>query len=291
MQVNGVFQYAQIVRPVENDFTLEAWIQMNSNSLLAIPPGPDFWEGNGLIYDDIARDDNDYGLSILDNRLTFGIGLPDTTLQGTSVLALHQWVHVAATRLRTGTGSQLRVYVNGNLDGTLQATNGNPLNAQSLFTIGGNTVDGRYFDGLMDEVRIWNVARTQAEIASTMNQRLSGSEPGLVAYYRFDEPGAPTAVDSSPSHFDAQLVGVGWLPSEAPICQGPPDAAPPDSGIDAPDALQDALPTIDAPDTSGDELPVIDAADVGASEGNLSEAAEAASPEEGPDGASEAGND
>jgi hypothetical protein len=39
----------------------------------------------------------------------------------------------------------------------------------------------------MDEVRIWNVARTQSEIQSNMNTELTGTESGLVAYYPFNQ--------------------------------------------------------------------------------------------------------
>ncbi len=44
-----------------------------------------------------------------------------------------------------------------------------------------------FADVTVDEVRIWNVARTPAEIQSTMNTALTGSEPGLLLYYDFDE--------------------------------------------------------------------------------------------------------
>ncbi|MFQ6041137.1 MAG: carboxypeptidase regulatory-like domain-containing protein [Candidatus Poribacteria bacterium] len=42
------------------------------------------------------------------------------------------------------------------------------------------------FHGLIDDLRIWNVARTQEEIQATMYTELQGDEPGLVAYYRFN---------------------------------------------------------------------------------------------------------
>jgi hypothetical protein len=49
-----------------------------------------------------------------------------------------------------------------------------------------NSPRGVYLKGALDEVRIWNVARTQAQIQSSMNQHLTGSEPGLVGYWQFD---------------------------------------------------------------------------------------------------------
>lgn len=45
----------------------------------------------------------------------------------------------------------------------------------------------RRFDGFIDDVRVWNVARTDAQIATFMNCRLTGSETGLVAYWPFDD--------------------------------------------------------------------------------------------------------
>ena len=41
-------------------------------------------------------------------------------------------------------------------------------------------------DGNLDEVRIWNTVRTQAEIQANMNTELTGSEINLVAYYNFN---------------------------------------------------------------------------------------------------------
>ena len=40
---------------------------------------------------------------------------------------------------------------------------------------------------VLDDVRIWDHARSQAEISGGMNQRLSGPEPGLAAWYPLDD--------------------------------------------------------------------------------------------------------
>jgi hypothetical protein len=70
---------------------------------------------------------------------------------------------------------------------------------------------GEYFHGDIDEIRIWNVARTPEQLRAAMNERLSGKEPGLVAYWPFDD-GTPRdltgngnngAIDGS-----ARIVGV-----------------------------------------------------------------------------------
>lgn len=50
-----------------------------------------------------------------------------------------------------------------------------------------NLGSGAYFNGIIDEARIWNVARTNAQIQANMYNELVGNETGLVAYYNFNE--------------------------------------------------------------------------------------------------------
>ncbi|KAI9136520.1 concanavalin A-like lectin/glucanase domain-containing protein [Paraphysoderma sedebokerense] len=62
------------------------------------------------------------------------------------------------------------------------------------------------YKGFIDEFRIWNTNRSQSDIQSSMNQRLSGSEPHLMAYYNFDKGfvdslGATVIPDESGQNF------------------------------------------------------------------------------------------
>jgi len=109
--------------------------------------------------------------------------------------------------------------VNGELEASQTVAQTSALSAQSILSLGANTIDSRYFAGLIDEIRLWSVVRTPAEIAGAMRKRLDGTEPGLVGYYRLDESEGITASDGSPSKNDATLAGGGnWVPSDAPIC-------------------------------------------------------------------------
>src|SRR6185369_9914552 len=65
--------------------------------------------------------------------------------------------------------------------------------------------NAQYWTGAIDEVRIWSVMRTAQQIADSYNARLSGSEPGLVAYWRFDEGAGQVLHDSSTNGHDALL--------------------------------------------------------------------------------------
>ena len=55
----------------------------------------------------------------------------------------------------------------------------------------------QYYVGDLDEVRIWNVARSAGQIQSNFDRSLVGNEPGLVAYWRFDEGAGTAAFDDS----------------------------------------------------------------------------------------------
>ncbi|MFZ4058434.1 MAG: LamG-like jellyroll fold domain-containing protein [Ferruginibacter sp.] len=54
-------------------------------------------------------------------------------------------------------------------------------------TLGAGYNDGRYYNGTLDEVRYWNVERTQAQLISKASDSLVGNEAGLQAYYRFND--------------------------------------------------------------------------------------------------------
>ncbi len=63
-------------------------------------------------------------------------------------------------------------------------------NTTSPLIIGRDLLQGYHFNGYLDELRLWNVARSQSQIAGNMNRALTGTEPGLTAYWGFN--GTPT---------------------------------------------------------------------------------------------------
>ena len=68
--------------------------------------------------------------------------------------------------------------------------------------------------GNIAEMRIWNVSRSETDIANNNRRRLTGSEPGLVSYYKFNEGSGNTAKDFNTSRAadrknDATIYGIG----------------------------------------------------------------------------------
>jgi hypothetical protein len=88
----------------------------------------------------------------------------ERTLYGGSRLAANAWVHLAATY----DGANQRLFVNGQ-EVSNRAQSGPISTSAGLLRIGGNQVWGEYFQGRIDEVRVYNRALSQAEIQSDMN--------------------------------------------------------------------------------------------------------------------------
>jgi hypothetical protein len=118
-------------------------------------------------------------------------------------LQLNQWYHVAGVY----DGSNVKLYVNGQLK--MNVSSPGTINWDGSYTnsyLGGmDDPWGGKFPGLMDEVRIWNVARTQAQIQASMNAELSGPQSGLQAYYKMNEGSGQTLTDSSGNGRHARL--------------------------------------------------------------------------------------
>jgi hypothetical protein len=133
--------------------------------------------------------------------------------------------HIAATfnvddKATTTTAS---LYVNGRLSasGTMPYV----ADVGAVTVIGGTAAKGRttgHFKGDIDEVRIWSRARGAAELRADMNHRLIGNEPGLVAYYRFDEGAGSTVYDQTDQAAHGTLKGTPvWVGSDAPVGDHP----------------------------------------------------------------------
>jgi hypothetical protein len=142
--------------------TIEAWVYPTSlggwrTVVMKEAPG-------GLAYALYADDDVPSRPAGYVNR-----GTGDLAAQGAGPLPLNAWTHLAVTY----GGGALRLYVNGAQVSTVAAT-GNIRTTTAALRIGGNSVWGEYFAGVLDEVRIYNRALTAAEISAGMNQTLGG---------------------------------------------------------------------------------------------------------------------
>ena len=104
-----------------------------------------------------------------------------------------QWVHIAMV----WNGTNVITYVNGLPKITTAGSGVTALaTAQSLVIIGCNPTNNSCFNGLFDELRIWNVARTATQIHDNYNKPVATNDTGLVGYWKFDEASGTTTADA-----------------------------------------------------------------------------------------------
>lgn len=179
---DGVNDYVNVTRPVGDDFTIEYWLKTTQTGTT----GPNWYHGIGIVDAEVGGQTNDFGTSLNGSKLCFGIGSADYSITSNMDINDGSWKHIAVTRTKT-TGT-ISIYINGVLDISGTCYNRGSLTASTYLRIGGMQTGGAsYLNGALDDVRVWNVVRTQAQIAANMNQELNGDESGLVAYFKCNQ--------------------------------------------------------------------------------------------------------
>jgi hypothetical protein len=173
---------------VTGDFTAEAWVKRSSDSSGEYP--------NILSKYDTGLNKRSFSFRIdVSDHLQLLISDDGTSAGGhyafitstTTVKVADGWTHVGVSYDASAGSGQF--YKDGSPiesgsglpnsidDNATQATIGCYLNSGS---------PGFTFDGVIDEVRLWNDIRSDAEISNNYNRELTGKEAGLVAYWPFD---------------------------------------------------------------------------------------------------------
>jgi len=139
---------------------------------------------------------------------------------GTSALPINTWSHLAATYDNT----TLRLYVNGVQVGS-QSFTGSIMNSAAALRIGGNSVWGEYFQGRIDELRIYNRALTQSEIQADMNTPIGGTAaPGTLQFssatYSVNENGANASITVTRTGGSSGAVGASFSTSNGTATAG-----------------------------------------------------------------------
>ena len=157
--------------------TIETWIY-------PLGPGSD---GRGII----VNKEGEYELARFDDgSIRFAVSNEDpgwNWIDTDFVVPEGTWAHLAFTY--SANAQTFQLFANGMLVFSRAGTGeiGDVYETHNYFKIGARR-EGvrRFFDGRIDEVRVWNIVRTEAEIQATMNTSLQGNEPGLVGYWNFD---------------------------------------------------------------------------------------------------------
>lgn len=132
-----------------------------------------------------------------------------------------QWTHVAASY----DGTRVRFYIDGLLAGD-KALSAGPLPGTGGLTLGADfssafPILSTYpFKGYLDEVRLWNGARSATQIQSQRFSELSAGAGLIAAFADGATPSTPLSVGPAPEPLNVRLSGFGILPSRLMVPRG-----------------------------------------------------------------------
>jgi len=158
LSFNGLNNYVQVNRDVSNDFTIAFWVKTTSVG------GMGTWrDGEGLVDGSAGAASTDFGTGLVGNQFAFGTGNPGTTLISITPINDGSWHYCVGTRVQSS--GALQLYVDGNLEASGAGTT-NSLTPSPYFRFGSIQSGGGFFNGSLDEIKIYNRALGNLEIAA-----------------------------------------------------------------------------------------------------------------------------
>jgi hypothetical protein len=206
LAVNGTTGYAEAPNAaklnVTGDWTLETWFKDEHASGYNHPFAKLVSKA-----DRNASAEVTYMIVIGNNEMRAGVQHNNQSIYASadlSALGAKEWHHAAASFTRSS--QFLILYIDGievasQTLGVMSDGNTVPVG------MGRGGTGGYYFTGKLDDVRIWNVARTASEIAANFTAEFSSAPAGLIANWKFDEATGTTAADSTAAPDNATLFG------------------------------------------------------------------------------------
>ncbi len=193
---------------VTNSFTVEAWVKVDDFSVNSnnFPPYED------AIMSKVVNGDHYGGFELkcyTGGTILFNGNIGNSNFGVICNVNNNNWNHIACTY----DGSLVRMYLNSiyvdsmHASGSLQ-TSTLPLRFGKRAGAGSYNC---YFDGKLDEARIWNIALSHQEIQNFMNCNPTGSEAGLVGYWNFEEGlGSTQVIDQTSNGNDGIIYGASY---------------------------------------------------------------------------------
>ena len=191
-----------------NNFTVEAWAFTTSGT------------GYHRILSNYAPAPNrGYGFGHRDTRWRFTTYCIKDYDTSNSVVTTGTWTHLSATIDSVNT---VRWYINGSYLTQIANAAGANLSTSPM-TLGCTPTMTEFWEGAIDEIRIWNHARSQSEIQADYQRALTGSEPGLVLYIPFSEGAGTSIVDNTANAVQGTLNGCTWVEGPALVTRARDD--------------------------------------------------------------------
>ncbi|KPA12620.1 secreted protein, partial [Candidatus Magnetomorum sp. HK-1] len=206
--IDDLIDLSEVPTTGSGSFTIEAWIKTDNQGR----------RKQIINYGDLTTNNGAWLLINPSDQLEMDWS---NTAGPTSTMTItdNRWHHVVAVY----ESGNITLYIDGKSDGS--AAIATPNIGTSMARIGyplpSNGAEWIY-KGQMDDIRIWNTARSIEQIQENMNKKLIDTESNLVAYYRFDHTSGDTLLDLSASGNHGTLTqtmdtDASWIVSTAPI--------------------------------------------------------------------------
>jgi len=211
MEVDDYVYFPEMLEGLEGAYTLEGWfrsIDSGDQTLFAVVD-------SATAQPFVRVQLTDGGRLRWEHR---GAGSEQSDLVTTPVSYTDdsEWHHFAAVLDTTDMGMIL--YVDGRI--VAHGTAGEKIGqqkAQLVFGKLGANQNEQYFQGRLDDWRLWDRARTRPEIRRDLDRTLEGDEEGLMAYWKFDEVKGETLFDLTRNDQDGILCGIERSEFIAPV--------------------------------------------------------------------------
>ncbi len=191
-------------------FTVEAWIYGNK-----------FVGYNHIINRADSSSDLDFMVMIDRGKVRVRSRGAGNNLIGQTKLDTGRWHHIAV--VQDAVQEILSIYVDGQFDTSVRL-GGSGIGSSANILIGaksyqGTSKVGEYFNGVIHDVRLWNIACSQQQIIKYMNTRMNGNERGLIAYWPLNEGIGNDAADRAMNNHSAIFIGSGvkWIKALLPL--------------------------------------------------------------------------
>lgn len=195
---------------ITGDISMEAWIKLETTGTNQVIMGK--WGPNIRQYLINIKSTNQLSVQFSDNGSESVGHIVNFTTNNAVIADTGVWYHIAVT---FDISEEIcLIYINGeSVANTKTGSIGSNLyNGTANFLIGQQN-NAEYFDGLIDEVRVWNDVRTSTEIADNYQKELVGNEAGLVGYWKFND----SALDETSNNNDLTLSGSPSYSSDVPV--------------------------------------------------------------------------
>jgi hypothetical protein len=199
LEFDGVDDYislgnATVLGFTSQNFTVEAWINPANVTSGMIIFQRCSWKNDGYRFRTEA--------SGIVSFATYQSGVSQISRTSNDTLAAGKWYYVAVVRQ----GASVKIFVNAVSKTATAGSHIDPAYVATREAQIGSSVS-ETFEGSISEVRVWNSARSESEIKADMSNEPTGTEEGLIGYWKLNEGSGIIAHDSTANNNSGTLYG------------------------------------------------------------------------------------